>query len=237
MTCVMNPDVAWSGPSPVWSTHGARSPWAASDSNVSPSQSRQRRQHASHVLEQPAPPEAAQRLTPEPEPGRRPELGSEHAEGEVGVGHEAVEHGLPGRAVRGGVPGELRDVVLERRRQERSGPVGIRGAGRKLRVEVFDAASIQVGLQLGVRGRAGEEGVPRGEHLVCEAGDGEVGGRPNTAAELLAPLEDAHVPASLREQRRPGECVDPGADEDRVESRHGADANQCGPRLTCHSVV
>ena len=42
---------------------------------------------------------------------------------------------------------------------------------------------------------------------------------------------------AFESKRGPGERVDPGADEDRVESRHGADANQCGTRLTCHSVV
>src|SRR5437764_2690095 len=36
----MNPDTAASGPRPVWRTHGARSPWARSEANVSLSQSR-----------------------------------------------------------------------------------------------------------------------------------------------------------------------------------------------------
>ena len=40
MTCVMNPETACSGPRPVCSTQGASSPWARSDSNVAPSQSR-----------------------------------------------------------------------------------------------------------------------------------------------------------------------------------------------------
>ena len=39
-------------------------------------------------------------------------------------------------------------------------------------------------------------------------------------AELVVALEDADVPAGLREQRGAGEGVDPGADEDRVEGRH-----------------
>ena len=37
----MNPDDAASGPSPVWSTHGAKRPWTRSSSNVSAVQSRQ----------------------------------------------------------------------------------------------------------------------------------------------------------------------------------------------------
>ena len=40
MTWHMKPDEAASGPSPVWSTHGASSPCVRSDGNVAPSQSR-----------------------------------------------------------------------------------------------------------------------------------------------------------------------------------------------------
>src|SRR3954451_4110061 len=40
ITCVMKPDVAWSGPSPVWSTHGASTPCARSEAKVVSSQSR-----------------------------------------------------------------------------------------------------------------------------------------------------------------------------------------------------
>src|SRR4051794_26124146 len=40
ITCAMNPDDAVSGPSPVWSTHGASRPWIRSDANVPASQSR-----------------------------------------------------------------------------------------------------------------------------------------------------------------------------------------------------
>ena len=40
ITCVMKPDVAWSGPRPVCSTHGASTPCARSDANVVSSQSR-----------------------------------------------------------------------------------------------------------------------------------------------------------------------------------------------------
>ena len=40
ITCVMKPDTAWSGPSPVCNTHGASRPRVRSSSNVSVSQSR-----------------------------------------------------------------------------------------------------------------------------------------------------------------------------------------------------
>src|SRR4051794_8514836 len=40
ITCVMNPEVAASGPRPVWSTHGASRPWARSEAKVVCSQSR-----------------------------------------------------------------------------------------------------------------------------------------------------------------------------------------------------
>src|SRR5215468_7468757 len=40
ITWVMKPDVAWSGPSPVWSTQGASTPCARAEANVVSSQSR-----------------------------------------------------------------------------------------------------------------------------------------------------------------------------------------------------
>ena len=77
-----------------------------------------RRAPSADELEQAAPSEAAQRLAAEAEARRRPELGAEDAERQVGVRHEAVEHRLPGGAVRRRVARELGDVVLERGRRE-----------------------------------------------------------------------------------------------------------------------
>ena len=64
-------------------------------------------------LEQAAAAETAERLAAEREPGRRPELGREDPEGEVGVAHELVELPLPGDTVPGREPAELRHVALE----------------------------------------------------------------------------------------------------------------------------
>ena len=120
----MKPETACSGPSPVWSTHGARRPWARSEANVAVVQSRHVDERVPRELEQPATTEAPQRLLPEREPGPRPELGAEHAEAEVGVGHEALELPLPGGAVAGCEALELGDVLLERRPEEHRLAVG-----------------------------------------------------------------------------------------------------------------
>jgi hypothetical protein len=57
--------------------------------------------------------------------------------------------------------------------------------------------------------------VPAGEDLVHEARLGDLVG-PDGAAEPVAPLEDAHAPAALREQRARDEAVYPAADDDGV---------------------
>src|SRR5206468_12471132 len=78
------------------------------------------------------------------------------------------------------------------------------------------------GLQLGVRGRSGPQRMPRGEDLVREPAGGQVPGSPDAPAEIVVSLEDADAPAGLREESRTREGVDSGADEHRVEARHGA---------------
>jgi hypothetical protein len=126
------------------------------------------------------------------------------------------------RAVPGRVALELRDVVLERRRQERARSIGEGRAGRELRVQVLEPASVEVLLQLGVRGRARPQGMPGGQHLVREARRSEAVGRLDAASEPVLALEHADVPAVPGEERGARERVDAGADEDHVESRHGA---------------
>ena len=116
-----------------------------------------------------APAEATKCLAAEAEARRRPELRPEHAEREVGVGHELVEHRLPGRTVPLCVPGELGDVLLERRREEDARPVREGRSRGELGVQVLEPAGGEVGLELRVCGRPGEERMPRGEDLVREA--------------------------------------------------------------------
>jgi hypothetical protein len=102
----MNPDIAFSGPRPVWSTHGARRPCACSERNV------------------------------------------------------LVELPLPGGAVPRRETVELGDVRLERRLEEHRLSVRERGGCRQVRVQVLEAAAVEVVGELGVCGRALEERVP-----------------------------------------------------------------------------
>ena len=175
------------------------------------------REHAAAELEQTAPAEARVRLPAEPEAGRRPELRAEDAEGEIRIGHELVELPRPGVAELGGVRGAVR-------REEDARAVGKRRPRRELRVEVLDAEPVEIGLQLGVGGRARPERMPGGEDLVRETGlDQPVDGA-NRASEPLVPLQHADLPAGFREERRTSERVDPAADEDRIEARHSGRA-------------
>ena len=117
------------------------------------------------------------------------------------------------------VPVELRHVVLQRGGQERARAVREERRGGEVGVEVLQPAGVEVVLQLGVGGRAGEQRVPAREDLVPEAGLGELG-RADGAAEPGVALQDADAPARLREQRAAGERVDPAAHEDRIERLH-----------------
>ena len=211
----MKPDIAWSGPRPVCSTHGARSPCARSSSNVSVSQSRAVSERAAAELEQPAAAEPRIGASAEPEARRRPELGAEHAEGDVGIRHELVELPLPRLAQLGGVRGAVG-------REEHARAVREHRASRQVGVQVLDAEPVEVGLQLRVGRRAGPERVPRAEDLVREARRGEAVDRLDRAAEPVVPLEHAAAPAGLGEQCRSSERVDPAADEDRVEAGHAS---------------
>jgi len=72
-----------------------------------------------------------------------------------------LELALPGRTVAGRQPLELGDVLVERRREERSRAIGEQRAGRVLGVEVLEAVPREVLGQLPRRRRAREERVPR----------------------------------------------------------------------------
>ena len=177
-------------------------------------------ERAAEEGEETAAAEPAERLATEAEARGGPELAAEDAERQVGVRHELVEHPLPGRTVTSCVAVQLGDVVFERRREERARAVGERSRSREVGVQVLDSAPVELVLQLGVGGRAGEEGVPRRKELVREAGLRQLGRRADAAAEHVLALEDAHAPARSGEERRSGERVDPGTHEDRVERRH-----------------
>ena len=113
ITCVMNPDTALSGPSPVWSTHGASRPWASRRAERRGRPVAAGRERVARELEEAVAAEAAEHPLPEPEPARRPELGAEDAEREVGVRHELLELALPRRAVTLREAVELGDVRLD----------------------------------------------------------------------------------------------------------------------------
>ena len=117
---------------------------------------------------------------------------------------------------------ELGDVGFERGGQEDARSVGVGRRGRRLGVQVLEPTAIEIRLQLLVGGRADPEWMPRGEHLVGEAWSREIGRRPDAPSEIVVSLEQADTPAGLREERGAGEGVDSGADEHRVEGRHGA---------------
>ena len=140
ITCAMNPDDAVSGPRPVWSTHGASRPWIRSEANVSQSQSRPETSRLPPNSATPCRPSRRIALPPSAMPVRRPELGAEQPEREVGVRHEPGEQLAPRGAVAGRVAVELRGVRVGAAEQERRLAVGERGRRRQLGVQVLEAA-------------------------------------------------------------------------------------------------
>ena len=215
----MKPETAWSGPSPVCSTHGASSPRAALALERLRQPVAGGKQRAAGELDEAAAAVVRVRLPAEREPLARPELGAEDAEGDLGAAHELVELALPLRP-------ELGHVRRAVGREERARAVRERGRGREVGVQVLEPEPVEVRLQLGVGRGADPERVPGGEDLVREARCGQAFDRLDRAAEPVVPLEHADAPALLREQRRGGERVDPAADEDRVEPVHGRDSTQ-----------
>ena len=128
----------------------------------------------------------------------------------------------PRRAVAGVVAVELGDVRLQRRLEEHRLAVGERRRRRQVGVDVLEPARVEVVRELRVGGGPLEERMPRAEHLVGEAGQRVVLDRPDRTAQALVPLEHADAPALAREQRGPGQRVDPRPDEDGVVRGHGA---------------
>ena len=166
-------------------------------------------------LDEAAPAEVLVGLAAEREALAGPELAPEHAERDVGAGHELVELALPRLA-------ELGDVGGAVGREVRARAVRERRRGRQVGVQVLEPEPVEVRLQLGVGGRADPERMPGGEDLVREPRRGQALDGLDRAAEPVVSLEHADPPAVLREQRGARERVDAAADEDRVESRHGA---------------
>ena len=218
----MNPDDAASGPSPVWSTQGAKRPWTRSSSNVSAVQSRQLVKVFPANSTRPRRPKRLQRLPAQLRAVPRPELRAEQAERDVGVRQELGDRALPARP-------ERLDVLLVRGGQEDAPPVREEGRGRELGVQVLQAARVEIVLQLGVGGRAHEQRMPGGVDLVEEPGLGDLLGA-NRPAEPRVPLEHTDLPALLRQQRRRDERVDPAADRDRVVAPH---VSPSMPRRSC----
>ena len=213
ITCVMKPDTAWSGPRPVWSTHGASRPCACSSVERVGEPVAGGEQRVPGELDEAAPAELPVGLAAEREALTRPELGAEHAERDVRARHELVELPLPRLA-------ELGDVGGAVGREVRARAVRERGRGRQVGVQVLEPEAVEVRLQLGIGGRADPERVPGGEDLVREPGRGQAVDRLDRAAEPVVSLEHADAPAVLREERGARERVDAAADEDRVESGH-----------------
>ena len=215
ITCAMKPDDAVSGPRPVCSTHGASRPWIRSEANVSQSQSRPETSRLPPNSCDAAPPEPADRLAAEREAPRRPDLGAEQPEREVGVRHEPVEQLAPRGPVARRVAVELGRVRVGAAEQERRLAVGERGGRRQLGVQVLEAARGELVAEQRVGRAADPERMPAREHVVVEAGLGDLG-RSDAAAEPVVALEHDDVPAGAREQRAAGERVDPAPDEDDV---------------------
>ena len=192
------------------------------------------RERVAGELQGPATAEPAEHPLRQSKTGTRPQLGSEHAEAEVGVRHELVELPLPRRAVTCRPAVELSDVRFERRVQEHRRAVGERGRRGEVGVHVLEAPRVELVTQLGVRSRAGEQRMPRAQHLVREAGKRVVHLGANRTAETVALLEHADAPALPREQCACRQGVDPRPDEDGIEPDHAARLRTVIPGLTCH---
>ena len=148
-------------------------------------------------------------LRGEREPRRRPELGAEDAEGEVGVREELLEHARPLR------PELLRVPIWG---AEEEGRAAVReGRGRRqVGVDVLEPARRELAAELGMGGAADPERVPRAEDVVKEARLGQLLGL-DRAPEPIVALEHADAPAGAGKQGGAGQRVDAAPHEDRVE--------------------
>ena len=179
-------------------------------------------------LDEPRRPSCRVGLAAEREGLPRPDSRAKRAEHDVHAGHELVELASATRLT------ELRR--RSRRRRSRVGelvPVGEGVTGRQVGVQVFEPKAVEVGLQLGIRGRADPEQIPEEKTSCVKPWRRKTFDGLDRSAEPVVSLEDADAPAVLREERSARERVDSAADEDRVESRHADDST----RLTCHAEI
>ena len=169
-------------------------------------------EHVARELDRPLPPEPPQALHPEAETVPRPQLGSEHAEGEVRRREERLDRAAPLLA-------QLGDVRLGRAQEKGRLAVRKERGCRVLRVQVLEPAGGELVAELGVSRAADPERMPGAEDVVQVAGLGDLG-RADRTAELVLALQHAHAPAAACKQRRAGERVDAAADDDGVEINH-----------------
>ena len=181
ITWVMKPDAAASGPSPVWSTHGASRPCARSDANVVRQPVAARRQHVAAERREPAAAEPPVRLHAEP---RRPHRTTARCRGRrrraPRCGRNATRHrhrprlGPSSAAFASRRVGEERALAVRERRRR-----------RVLGVQVLEPARGELVAELRVRRPADPERMPGAEDVVQEAGLGQLRGL-DRAAELVA---------------------------------------------------
>jgi hypothetical protein len=88
-----------------------------------------------------------------------------------------------------------------------------------LRVQVFETALCQLLTELGMRGAADPERMPRTEDVMPKTGLGQLGGA-DCATELVLTFQHRDVPAAAGKQSRAGKRVDAAADDDRIVVSH-----------------
>ena len=222
MTCVMNPETAFSGPRPVCSTQGARRPCACSerkvavvqsrhDASAAPAKSRRPRRPSRRSIRWPSPSPPGDQSSVPSTPNERSALAMNAS--------NCCCHAAPSplcEAV------ELGDVRLHRRLEEHRRAVGEGRGRREVGVHVLEPPAPELVAELCVRRRAHEQRMPRAHHLVFEPGQRVVGLGPDGAAETVRLLEHADGPAVPGEQRSRRERVDSGSDEHGVERGHAA---------------
>src|SRR3984893_4062513 len=166
-----------------------------------------------------AAPQTAVCLRPEAQPGRRPELGAEDTEHELGLRADARDRFSPGLAVTFSVALELRCVRVGAGREEDAFAVREQRAGRVLCVQVLQSTLRERRPELRVRRTTDPERMPGAEHVVVEARLGELG-RAYRPAQLRLTLEHGYAPTGQGEERRTRERVDAAADHDSVVVSH-----------------
>ena len=199
ITCVMKPDTAWSGPSPVCSTHGASRPRVRSvvERLGQPVTRRQqacarrtRRGRGGRSASRPC----GRARDPAPDQSSVPSTPNAMSTPR----HELVELLLPRVAELGDVRGAVGRE--ERARAVREG--ARRSAGQCS--EYSRPSAVEIRLQLGIGRRADPQRVPGGEDLVREPGRREAVDGLDRAAQPVVSLEHADAPTALsRARHRP----------------------------------